>query len=86
MVRDMSVKVRVEVFNALGKIEAETVSEYILLQTLSKKALSTTKEMKFPRQFSKTLFRIPAESAILVFLHGLEDEFDEVTIFVFAMF
>ncbi|XP_055817563.1 protein SIEL [Solanum dulcamara] len=78
MVRDMSVKVRVEVFNALGKIETETVSEYILVQTLSKKASSTTKEMKFPRQFSETLFRIPAESAILVFLHGLEDEFDEV--------
>uniref|UniRef100_M1CGK4 Binding protein n=1 Tax=Solanum tuberosum TaxID=4113 RepID=M1CGK4_SOLTU len=74
MVRDMSVKVRVEAFNALGKIE--TVSEYILLQTLSKKASSITKEMNFPGQYSETLFRIPAESAVLAFLHGLEDEFD----------
>ncbi|KAG5627031.1 hypothetical protein H5410_012249 [Solanum commersonii] len=78
MVRDMSVKVRVEAFNALGKIE--TVSEYILLQTLSKKASSITKEMNFPGQYSETLFRIPAESAVLAFLHGLEDEFDVVRV------
>lgn len=84
MVRDMSVKVRVEVFNALGKIE--TVSEYILLQTLSKQTSSRTKEMSFPGQYSETLFRIPAERAILAFLCGLEDEYDEVTIFVFAMY
>lgn len=72
----MSVKVRVEVFNALGKIE--TVSEYILLQTLSKQTSSRTKEMSFPGQYSETLFRIPAERAILAFLCGLEDEYDEV--------
>ncbi|KAL3348776.1 hypothetical protein AABB24_022107 [Solanum stoloniferum] len=78
MVRDMSVKVRVEAFNALGKIE--TVSEYILLQTLSKKASSITKEMNFPGQYSETLFRIPAEGAVLAFLHGLEDEFDVVRV------
>ncbi|MCD7451511.1 hypothetical protein HAX54_012396 [Datura stramonium] len=76
MVRDMSVKVRVEVFNALGKIE--TVSEYILLQTLSKKASAATKKMNFPGQYSDKKFRIPATSASLAFLYGLEDEFNEV--------
>lgn len=84
MVRDMSVKVRVEAFKAIGKIE--TVSEYILLQTLSKKASAITKEMNFPGQYSETLFRIPAASAVLAFLHGLEDEFDVVTISSFDKF
>ncbi|XP_009772087.1 protein SIEL isoform X2 [Nicotiana sylvestris] len=76
MVRDMSVKVRIEVFSALGKIEI--VSEYILLQTLSKKASSATKEMNFPGQYADKIFRIPASSASFAFLHGLEDEFSEV--------
>ncbi|XP_019262020.1 PREDICTED: protein SIEL-like isoform X4 [Nicotiana attenuata] len=76
MVRDMSVKVRIEVFSALGKIEI--VSEYILLQTLSKKASSATKEMNFPGQYAEKIFRIPASSASFAFLHGLEDEFSEV--------
>lgn len=83
MVRDMSVKVRIEVFSALGKIEI--VSEYILLQTLSKKASSATKEMNFPGQYADKIFRIPASSASFAFLHGLEDEFSEVMFFV-AMF
>ncbi|KAI3666881.1 hypothetical protein L6452_41921 [Arctium lappa] len=42
MVRDMIVKVRIEAFNALGK--AGMASEYILMQTLSKKVLPITKE------------------------------------------
>lgn len=79
MVRDMSVKVRIEVFSALGKIEI--VSEYILLQTLSKKASSATKEMNFPGQYAEKIFRIPASSASFAFLHGLEDEFSEVMFF-----
>ncbi|KAM3266125.1 protein SIEL [Capsicum annuum] len=77
MARDMSVKVRIEAFTALGKIE--TVSENILLQTVSKKASPATEEMIFPGQYSKKyLFRIPAKSAILAFIHGLEDELYEV--------
>lgn len=72
----MSVKVRVEVFNALGKIG--TVSECILLLTLSKKASSETEDMNFPGHYSEKLFRIPAECAILAFVHGVEDEFNEV--------
>ncbi|CAN4111858.1 unnamed protein product [Withania somnifera] len=74
--RDMSVRVRVEAFNALGKIGI--VSECILLLTLSKKASSETKVMNFPGHYSEKLFRIPAECATLAFLHGVEDEFDEV--------
>ncbi|XP_060213617.1 protein SIEL isoform X2 [Lycium barbarum] len=76
VVRDMSVEVRVEVFNALGKIEI--VSEYILLQMLYKKASSATNKMDFPGQYSEKLFRIPATSASFAFLHGLEDDFVEV--------
>ncbi|KAJ8564461.1 hypothetical protein K7X08_000921 [Anisodus acutangulus] len=76
MARDMSVKVRVEVFNALGKIEV--VSECILLQTLSKNASSATKKLNFPGQYSEKRFRILATSARFAFLHGLEDQFIEV--------
>ncbi|CAN4125951.1 unnamed protein product [Withania somnifera] len=76
IVRDMSVEVRVEVFNALGKIG--TVSECVLLLTLSKKASSETVDMNFPGHYSENLFRIPAECAILAFVHGVEDGFSEV--------
>ncbi|KVI03287.1 Armadillo-like helical [Cynara cardunculus var. scolymus] len=76
MVRDMSKKVRIEAFNTLGK--AGMASEYILMQTLSKKVLPTTKEKMFPGQLSGKLLSLPASSAAGAFIHGLEDEFFEV--------
>ncbi|KAM0051739.1 putative armadillo-like helical protein [Helianthus debilis subsp. tardiflorus] len=73
VVRDMSMNVRVEAFNALGK--AGMVSQYLLMQTLSKKVLD---EVKFPGQLSGKHFRSRALSAAGAFLHGLEDEFYQV--------
>ncbi|KAA8517473.1 hypothetical protein F0562_017766 [Nyssa sinensis] len=81
MVRDMSVGVRVEAFDALGKIGM--VSEDILSQALSKKVLASTKGKIYPghcsiKQCSTKQFEIPASSAAGAFVHGLEDEFYEV--------
>ncbi|KAM7526542.1 hypothetical protein LguiA_016444 [Lonicera macranthoides] len=76
MVRDMSVGVRVEAFNSLGKVGM--VSEKILLQTLSKKVLPSTKEKKYPGQFTAKQCELPASCAAGAFVHGLEDEFHEV--------
>ena len=76
MVRDMSVKVRIEAFNALGK--AEMASEYILMQTLSKKVLSIMKEKMLSGQLSGKLLSLPPSNAAGAFIHGLEDEFFEV--------
>lgn len=57
----MSVDVRLEVFNAIGKIT--NASENILLQTLSKKVLDKTQ----------------TSNVAGVFVHGMEDEFYEVS-------
>ncbi|KAH7553907.1 hypothetical protein JRO89_XS12G0074700 [Xanthoceras sorbifolium] len=76
MVRDMSMEVRVEAFDALGKIGL--VSEDILLQTLSKKVLGVIKEKKSRSQCTEECFEISASAAAGAFLHGLEDEFYEV--------
>ncbi|XP_076913530.1 protein SIEL-like [Bidens hawaiensis] len=73
MVRDMSMKVRMEAFNALGK--AGKVSQYLLMQTLSKRVLE---ENKFNGQPSVKHLRLRALTAAGAFLHGLEDEFYEV--------
>ncbi|KAI3472839.1 hypothetical protein Pfo_029968 [Paulownia fortunei] len=73
MVRDTDVEIRVAAFNALGKFQ--TVSEDILLQTLSKKALVANKEKNYPGQYTPKLFKIPATAAAFTFVHGLEDEF-----------
>ncbi|KAI3829476.1 hypothetical protein L1987_03601 [Smallanthus sonchifolius] len=73
VVRDMSMNVRIEAFNALGK--AEMASQYLLMQTLSKRVLE---ENKFPGQPSGKHFRLQALSVAGAFLHGLEDEFYEV--------
>lgn len=74
MVRDMSTEVRLEAFDALGKIGL--VSEDILLQTLSKKVLGINKD-KILRPIEG--FEISASSAAGAFVHGLEDEFSEVS-------
>jgi integrator complex subunit 4 len=77
MGRDMSMEVRVEAFDALGKIQM--VSEHILLQTLSKRVLGITKEMRSLGQCPAEQFEILASSMAGVLVHGLEDEFYEVT-------
>lgn len=76
MVRDMSVNVRIEAFNALGRVGM--ASNSILMQTLSKKVLPDLEEKKFPGQLSGKHFNLPASSAARAFIHGLEDEFYEV--------
>lgn len=81
MIRDTDAEIRVAAFNALGKIR--TVSEDILLQTLSKKTLAATKEKKYPGQYTAKLFNIPATAAAFTFVHGLEDEFYQVTSYCF---
>ncbi|EOY07059.1 ARM repeat superfamily protein, putative isoform 1 [Theobroma cacao] len=73
MVRDMSMEVRLEAFDALGKIGL--VSEDILLQTVSKKVLGMNKE-KIYKPIEG--LEISASGAAGAFVHGLEDEFSEV--------
>ncbi|KAG5534544.1 hypothetical protein RHGRI_022609 [Rhododendron griersonianum] len=88
MVRDTSLKVRVEAFDALGEISM--VSEEILLQTLSEKHLSVSlqeskptlqrhglKEKIYSVLCSTKPFEIPASNSAGVFVHGLESEFSE---------
>ncbi|KAF0903970.1 hypothetical protein E2562_030102 [Oryza meyeriana var. granulata] len=76
MARDMCTKVRIEAFNALGKMQR--VSEGVLLQSLSKKVMkpntgncSIIKGKKVP---PKLLFPCAAG----IFAHGIEDEFYQV--------
>lgn len=70
-------EVRVEAFDALGKIGM--ISEDILLQTLSKKVLGISKENTCLGQYYAEQFEKLASSAAGAFVHGLEDEFHEVT-------
>ncbi|XP_008793958.4 protein SIEL isoform X2 [Phoenix dactylifera] len=75
MARDMSMKVRIEAFLALGKVQL--VAENVLLQSLSKKVLGI-------RSGSKTITKCSVNeskfslSAAGAFVHGIEDEFYEV--------
>ena len=85
-------EVRVAAFDALGKIAV--VSEDILLQTLSKRMLGITKEKKYLGQCSAKRksfdlciakhFDRQACVAAGTFLHGLEDEFYQVTSWTFV--
>jgi len=76
MIRDMSVGVRVEAFNALGKIAF--VSEDTLLQSVSKKLLGTTRDKQLLTPCSARPYEVHLSSAAGVFIHGLEDEYSEV--------
>lgn len=73
----MSMEVRVEAFDALGKINV--VSEDILLQTLSKRVLAITKGKRSLGQCPAEQFVILASNVAGVLVHGLEDEFYVVT-------
>ncbi|XP_073289207.1 protein SIEL [Primulina huaijiensis] len=76
MARDMDMNIRVSAFDALGKIQM--VSEDLLMQSLSRKALESTKEKNYPGHYTVKLLRIPASAAAFTFVHGLQDEFHEV--------
>jgi integrator complex subunit 4 len=75
MARDMSVRVRIEAFKALGKLQL--VSDSVLMQSLSKKLLGA-------KNGGKSLVKSDKESkpsfscAAGAYIHGIEDEFYEV--------
>ncbi|MQL93695.1 hypothetical protein Taro_026345, partial [Colocasia esculenta] len=74
--RDMNMKVRVEVFVALGRVKL--VSECILLQSLSKKLLRSDYGGRLLAKCNAKESGPPLSCAAGVFVHGLEDEFHEV--------
>ncbi|KAK7273765.1 hypothetical protein RIF29_14828 [Crotalaria pallida] len=76
MARDMSMKVRTEAFNGLGKMEI--VSEDFLLQSLSKRVLAFGKKKEALYQSTSEQFVKLATSVAGALVHGLEDEFFEV--------
>ncbi|XP_045798541.1 protein SIEL-like [Trifolium pratense] len=76
MVRDMSMKVRVEAFNGLAKMEI--VSKDFLLQSLSKRVLRNEKQMEAMDQSTSEQFVTLATSVAGALVHGLEEEFFEV--------
>ncbi|XLU54139.1 hypothetical protein S245_048787, partial [Arachis hypogaea] len=69
VVRDMNMKVRVEVFNGLGKMEI--VSKELLMQSLSKRVLVLD-------QSPTEQFVLLASNVAGALVHGVEDEFFEV--------
>ncbi|GJY50273.1 tyrosine transaminase family protein [Tanacetum coccineum] len=66
VVRDMSLNVGINAFNALGNVGV--VSDSILLQTLSKRI-----DKELPRRHSVKHFNLPISTG--AFVHGLKDEF-----------
>lgn len=76
MARDMSMKVRVEAFNALAKMEI--VSEDFLIQSLSKRVLGVGKQRESMDQSTSEQFASLAAGVAGALVHGLEDEFFEV--------
>ena len=77
MARDMNMKVRVEAFNGLAKMEI--VSEELLMQSLSKRVLVSGKQKETLDQNTTEQFVLLASSVAGALVHGLEDEFFEVT-------
>ncbi|KAK7339973.1 hypothetical protein VNO77_20663 [Canavalia gladiata] len=75
MARDMNMKVRVEAFNGLRKMEM--VSEDFLLQSLSKRVLGFGKQ-KGTLEGKSEQFVMLATNVAGALVHGLEDEFFEV--------
>ncbi|KAJ3699450.1 hypothetical protein LUZ61_003155 [Rhynchospora tenuis] len=72
MARDMSVKVRIEAFNALVKVKL--VSDAVLMQSLSKKILGA-------KNGGRSIIKLDKASkpcAAGAYIHGIEDEFYEV--------
>lgn len=80
MARDMSVNVRVETFIALGKVQM--VSEDILLQTLSKRVLGMVKEKRSLGLCCSEQFERAVSNVAGAILHGFEDEYREVILYL----
>ncbi|GAU17151.1 hypothetical protein TSUD_177810 [Trifolium subterraneum] len=76
MARDMSMKVRIEAFNSLAKMEI--VSKEFLLQSLSKRVFRNEKLRETMDQSTSEQFVMLATSVAGALVHGLEDEFFEV--------
>ncbi|KAG0452435.1 hypothetical protein HPP92_025099 [Vanilla planifolia] len=76
MARDVNMKVRAETFSALGKVQS--VSENLLLQSLSKKMLQTRGIKDTVGQLAVINSELPLSSFAGAFMHGIEDEFHEV--------
>lgn len=70
-------KVRVEAFNGLGKVKI--VSEDFLMQSLSKRVLGSGKQRETLDESTSEQFVTLASSVAGALVHGLEDEFFEVT-------
>lgn len=70
-------KVRVEAFNGLRKMEM--VSEDLLLQSLAKRVSGRGKQKDTGGQRTSEQFVMLASSVAGALVHGLEDEFFEVT-------
>ncbi|KAL5162100.1 Protein SIEL [Glycine soja] len=76
MARDMNMKVRVEAFSGLRKMEM--VSEDLLLQSLSKRVSGHGKQKETLGQRTSEQFVMLATNVAGALVHGLEDEFFEV--------
>ncbi|XP_047159467.1 protein SIEL-like isoform X1 [Vigna umbellata] len=76
MARDMNMKVRVEAFNGLRKMEM--VSEDLLLQSLAKRVSGHGKQKETGGQSTSEQCVMLASSVAGALVHGLEDEFFEV--------
>lgn len=73
----MSMKVRVNTFDAIKKLEI--VSEDLLLQSVSKRVLNTFKGKKSLVKCSTEQLQMVALDVAGAFVHGVEDEFHQVT-------
>ncbi|CAN6284689.1 unnamed protein product [Urochloa humidicola] len=76
MARDMCIKVRIEAFGILGKMQR--VSEGVLLQSLSKKVIKTDPTSGCITNGQKLPPRLIIPCAAGIFAHGIEDEFYQV--------
>uniref|UniRef100_A0A0A0LS72 Integrator complex subunit 4/Protein SIEL C-terminal Ig-like domain-containing protein n=1 Tax=Cucumis sativus TaxID=3659 RepID=A0A0A0LS72_CUCSA len=76
MTRDMNMKVRVNAFDAIRRLEI--VSEDLLLQSVSKRVLSIFKGKKSLVQCSTDQLELLALNVAGAFVHGIEDEFYQV--------
>lgn len=76
MARDMNMKVRLEAFNGLRKMEM--VSEDLLLQSLAKRVSGRGKQKESGDQRTSEQCVMLASTVAGALVHGLEDEFFEV--------
>jgi integrator complex subunit 4 len=80
MARDMCTNVRIEAFNALGKMQR--VSEGVLLQSLSKKVIKPNTGSGSIIKGEKVPPKLIYPCAAGIFAHGIEDEFHQVLSFL----